>query len=138
MMHIRMVGPARGSCREGPKRVLVVDDVELVARGTRRMLLLAWPAAEVELAVSVDEALRRARVATLDLALLDLHIGAHSGIALALELRAARADLPVAFMTGEPTSEAARRSVALSPLAVLAKPFSLAELRAAIHRVMDR
>lgn len=115
------------------KRVLVVDDEAAIARQVARIVRRALPHAVVEVLHDVAMAQARAAEVTFDLALLDIHIGAGSGVALARALRETSPLVQVAFITGEPGSAEALEARSLAPIAILAKPFSVGELLAVIE-----
>jgi CheY-like chemotaxis protein len=79
------------------KRVLVVEDVALVAAETGDMLAAA-EAAVVGPALSLEEGLSLAKSEKLDAALLDVHLGDVPVFAVADEL--ARRGIPFVFLTG--------------------------------------
>lgn len=93
-------------------RILLVDDSPVARLAARRAL------DAVGLEVVEHDSLAASRevdARTLAGALLDLELGDGSGAELAVALRAAHADLPVAFFTSA-TREAARVAEALGPV----------------------
>jgi two-component system, OmpR family, catabolic regulation response regulator CreB len=121
-----------------PSRVLIVDDDPALARGVQRVLQRALPQCVLEVFHDVERARLRAAEVTFDLAVLDVHVASASGVSLGLALRQVAPGLPIAFMTGEPQSAEASRALTLEPLAILAKPFSIRDLMAAIDRASRR
>lgn len=119
--------------------ILLVDDNAWV-RETLAELLEALGHA-VRAAGDAEEALRaHAAAATagapVELAVLDVHMPAVSGPALLQRLRARDPGLPALFITGY-MADALPPGLLPSPgVAVLSKPFVLAELQAAIEDVM--
>jgi DNA-binding response OmpR family regulator len=116
--------------------VLIVDDVETIARHVRRVVLKTVPGAAVDVFHDIETARRSVLGGSFDLALLDLHVGRESSVAFARELRASMPHLPIVFITGEPASAAAAEARELGPLAVLGKPFTSEALRAVVLRAL--
>ena len=77
---------------------LLVDDDELYARTLQRSL--ARKGIETEIALDAASALMRAREYHPDFALVDLKLGADSGLSLIEPLRALRADMQILLVTG--------------------------------------
>mgnify|MGYP005853666467 CR=1 FL=1 len=116
------------------RRVLVVDDEDLVAETFRRML--EREGVLVSRAASGSEALAKAKEADFDAILLDVRLPDLSGPEVYRKLAALRPELArrVAFVTGglwrgAPTSEP------LPPQPTLAKPCTSAQLRAVLERL---
>jgi DNA-binding response OmpR family regulator len=99
--------------RAPPSVVLVVDDSRVAratveARLTRQGLAVVAAGARAE-AETID-------TADLAAALLDLELADGNGVDVAERLRAARAGLPIAFLTSAPASDLARRARAFGPV----------------------
>jgi DNA-binding response OmpR family regulator len=127
---VRTSGGGRSSNRmrsarpsgQGPASILIVDD-SAVARlaVARRLRAEGFDVVEQHSATfPVNGTI--ARVAC---ALLDLDLGDLDGGHLALALRAARADLPIAFFSGSAAHEVVERASAVGP--IFAKPAQLEE-----------
>jgi DNA-binding NtrC family response regulator len=110
--------------------VLVVDDEPLVLRATSRALM-AVDASHVHLARSLDAAIGTVASSVVDAAVVDLNIGATSGLAVAAALRRMRPGLPVVLMTG------GARPDDLCGAVYLMKPFSPGELAEAVQHAMS-
>jgi DNA-binding NtrC family response regulator len=102
-------------------RVLLVDDDPLVLRALRRQLLGARPIWEIELAESVEAAMRLLETRIYDVVVTDLHMPVLDGIALLRRLKKEQPSLMrvvhsshIESMTAEQADEFAH--------AVLAKP----------------
>jgi DNA-binding NtrC family response regulator len=120
-----------------PKRVLIVDDVEQVARHLRRLVLQAAPSAAVEVFSDADVARRCAGDTPFDLAVLDLNIGPQSGVVLARDLLVASPRLKIVFVTGETGSPQAAEARALAPVAILEKPFAGEALKTVVRHALE-
>lgn len=110
------------------KRILVVDDVELVARTTA--VLLETLGARAVTATSAREARARLEAETWELVLLDLEIPGVVGTALLDELRRRRPALPIVVVSGHPGEKAGPLDARTR---FLRKPFGLDELLAAVE-----
>jgi two-component system phosphate regulon response regulator PhoB len=116
-----------------PPRVLIVDDdaslrllcrVNLELQGYR--VVEAQSVAEAESALAAE---------TVDLVLLDVHIGADDGIALMRSLREREHTAAVVLFTGSAHLDRTTRAEADG---VLAKPFRLEELFDVVHGLVRR
>ncbi|MCO5169581.1 MAG: response regulator [Planctomycetes bacterium] len=121
-----------------PNRVLVADDDP-----SFRELLAAWlepDGAQVTTASDGVEACELADAGAFDMVLLDLLLPRRDGYAVLLHLRArpATRDVPVLLVSGEPPADHAAIGPALGADGFLAKPFTRAELRAAIEAAAAR
>ncbi len=116
-------------------RVLVVDDEEavrtLIARG------LELDAHDVLTAGDgVDAMDRLDRDGPFDLMLSDIRMPLMDGIALALAAKAAYPILRILLMTGYAEQRERARELDAIVIDVLAKPFGIADLRAAVTRAL--
>lgn len=112
--------------------ILIADD----DAATRRLLLrlvsrLGFDCAAADSAASFRRACADSPP---DAVLSDVDLGDGSGVDACLELLAARPDLPVAIMTGDP--ERAHLARAAGFRCVLQKPFGAADLAAALKELM--
>jgi CheY-like chemotaxis protein len=110
--------------------ILIVDDVELVARTTA--LLLQTLGARAATATTAAEARRAVEAEAWDL-VLDLEIPGVVGTALKDELRARRPGVPIVVVSGHP-GEAAGPLDARTRF--LRKPFGLDELLTAVEAAL--
>lgn len=113
------------------KRILVIDDEELLTRTFAR--LLERQNYEVLLASRPEEALITAEKEDCDLVLCDIRMPGKNGVETVREIQSARAKqgkkpLPVIFLTGfaDPKLEAEAQS--LKPVAYIYKPFDTPRL----------
>jgi DNA-binding NtrC family response regulator len=110
--------------------VLVVDDdaaIRLLCR-----VNLELEGYRVLEASSVEHAGEVLSDDTVDVVLLDIHVGSDDGFALVEKVRAAQPDASVALFTGSAHVEGDRRDAVE---AVIPKPFSLEELSATVGRL---
>jgi CheY-like chemotaxis protein len=118
--------------------ILVADDEPLITNLVSRALTRDH---EVVCVADGDEALRLlAEGERFDLVLLDLSMRRVGGVAVYQEL-AARAPAQaerVMFLTGGATTETDQQFLGRTPQPRLDKPFSLAELRSAVARMLAR
>ena len=115
-------------------RILVAEDEEAVRHFVARALVLCGhDVTAVEDGAEAVEALARD---PFDLLVTDIVMPVMDGIALALKARHEQPDLPILMMSGY--AEARRRAHNLDELIaeVLAKPFSLEQLREAVDRTL--
>lgn len=111
------------------RRALVVEDEVLVGMLLEEMLhALGYELAA--LSTHIDEALVLARSATFDVALLDINLNGRPSFPVADAIRAR--SLPFLFATGYGGHIL---GAAYKDVPILQKPFSLAELRAALAKM---
>lgn len=119
-------------------RILVVDDEEplraLVARGLTMDGHTCLTAADGAEALDTLIAER----GHFDLLLTDIRMPLMDGIALALAAKQAFPDLPIMLMTGYAEQRERARSLDAIVSEVMTKPFTIAELRAAVMNVIER
>ena len=120
-------------------RVLVVDDNPAVRGSIQRAL--ERRGYEVAVASSGIEGARMWRESPADLVILDVHMPEMDGIELLVQLRGLHATVPILMVSGgADTTRLAvlRSSQLLGATAELAKPFTLAELYAAVDRLLSK
>jgi DNA-binding NtrC family response regulator len=111
--------------------VLVVDDEPSIRLLCRVNLELEGYV--VLEAGTLEEARARLAESLVDAVLLDVHVGAQSGIAFLRELRDDHPGLPVAFLTGSSPVDLAEHRKADG---VVMKPFTLEHLSGAVRRLV--
>ena len=84
---------------DDPPKVLVVEDVAVVLRGTVRMLERELPAAEVYGFVTAAEALEFARSCPVSVAFLDIELPGENGMGLGQELAAINPRTNIIYLT---------------------------------------
>jgi DNA-binding response OmpR family regulator len=129
--------PVAGMRSRGvPRRVLIVDDDELLARALARGLAPH----EVTVALSIREAFELLLVdAGYDLVLCDALMPRAAGIELYSQLRALRpgAEKTIVFMTAAAEDSAALELLHALPNRVLHKPFEVREIRRLLERELS-
>ena len=118
------------------KTILYVDDEELVARLGREMLEhLGYT---VEMRTNVEDALSlvQAHPQRFDLVVTDQSMPKMKGTDFAALLLNYRPDLPIILTTGNPENLSSAGVGAMGIRALLLKPYTLASLAAAVHRVL--
>ncbi|MDB5559888.1 MAG: response regulator [Enterovirga sp.] len=118
-------------------KILLVDDEEPVRGFLKRGLELDGH--QVSTAVDGSDALERLteEAGAFDLMLTDIRMPIMDGIALALAAKRDFPDLPILLMTGYADQRERAKNLEVIIEDVLTKPFSLAEARAAVARVLE-
>jgi two-component system, NtrC family, response regulator AtoC len=117
-------------------RVLVVDDdaisCQLLGEVLQRDgLSVLW-------ATDPFDALERVRREPVDLAILDMRMPQMSGFDLMRRLREQTPDLPVIIMTAFGSIDTAVEAISSGAVDYVSKPMNVEEIRAAVHRVLER
>ena len=117
-------------------KILLVDDEEPVRGFLKRGLELDGH--QVTTATDGAEALDRLmeRAGAFDLVLTDIRMPIMDGIALALSAKGKFPDLPILLMTGFADQRERARNLDVIVEDVLTKPFSLADARSAVSRIL--
>ncbi|HEX3773645.1 MAG TPA: histidine kinase N-terminal 7TM domain-containing protein [Polyangiaceae bacterium] len=123
--------PPRGS-----ESIALVEDQALVRATTKRQLeALGYQVIDF---ASAEEALPALRhTPNLVLLVADVVLARSSGRELAEQLRAARPNLRVMFISGYTEDVVLRHGIELGEVSFLAKPFTIAELAQAVRRALD-
>jgi DNA-binding NtrC family response regulator len=119
-------------------RILVVDDEGQVRGAIKRAL--ERDGHEVTMAVDGLDGARSVRSVEVDLALIDIHMPEMDGIELLINVKAAAPTMPVIIMSGGDQSrrlDLLKDARLLGATGILAKPFTLAELREAVTRALE-
>ena len=118
-------------------KILLVDDEEPVRGFLKRGLELDGH--NVTVAVDGSDAMDRLTEAAgaFDLVLTDIRMPIMDGIALALAAKRDFPDLTIMLMTGYAEQRERAKNLDVIVADVLTKPFSLAELRASVSRVLS-
>jgi FixJ family two-component response regulator len=123
------------SLSAAPKTIAIVDDNAAVLKGLERLLNAHGFATRT---FSSAEAFLAARPASgIDCALLDIHLGGMSGLALRRALLATGSTLPVIFMTAFDDEATRQQAQAAGCVAYLRKPFGGRALVDAIARAVS-
>jgi len=116
--------------RTQPGRILLVDDEPLWLRALGRLLEASGH--EVHCAQSPEEAEPWLRSCDLDLALVDLRLGPHSGIEWLEHARRAQPDLEVVVLTGHGSVDSAVEAMRRGAFDYLTKPLGSPDRLAAV------
>jgi excisionase family DNA binding protein len=126
---------ARGAAKlSAPSTVLVVDDDEEIRHLLREVFV--EEGYDPLVTETGEEALERATNLEPDAAILDLRLPGLSGPEVLARLREEYESLPVIIMTGYPDSELMARALEHSPVTVLSKPASRAQILEAVQRAL--
>jgi DNA-binding NarL/FixJ family response regulator len=118
-------------------RMLVVDDHEVVRRGTRQVLAEGFPGAGFGEAGAGPEALAHLAAERWDLLVLDINLPGRSGLEILEEVRRLWPKLPVLVLSGYPEEEFAVRCLRLGAAGYLTKSSAADELVAAARKALD-
>jgi two-component system invasion response regulator UvrY len=119
------------------RKVLIVDDHEVVREGVKRLLDEQPGAISCGEAGTPDEALRMALADEWDAVVLDLSFAGKSGLEVLKELKQIRPRLPVLVLTMHSEEQYARRVFKAGAAGFVTKDSPRTELSKAIHKVMD-
>ncbi len=117
-------------------RVLVVDDEEIARRNLEH--ILSKEGYLVATAASGVEALALLAQRSFDVVLTDLKMEKVNGLELLATVKETSPDVEVILITGYATVDSAVRAMKQGASDYIAKPFQLDEVRAAIHRSLER
>lgn len=125
---------AQSRCqRNAPKRILVVDDDELIRQVNADMLSrFGYDTETAEDGAAAWEALQDN---VYDLLITDNNMPKVSGVELVKKLRSAHMTLPVVLVSGTIPMEAMNRNSSLQLAAMLVKPFTMDELLVTVEKV---
>lgn len=118
------------------KRVLIVDDHEIVRRGIAALLSEALPEVSLEEAGSYNEAVERLGTGSWDLVLVDIGLPGPSGLALVEEARRRWRGLPVLVVSGSPEREFATLCIRIGAAGYVEKSVAAGEMVAAVRKVL--
>jgi two-component system invasion response regulator UvrY len=119
------------------RKVLIVDDHEVVRDGVKRLLDEQPVPISCGEAGTPEEALRMALVDDWDAVVLDLSFAGKSGLEVLKELNQIRPRLPVLVLTMHSEEQYARRAFKAGAAGFITKDSPRAELSKAIHKVME-
>ena len=114
--------------------IMVLDDVSDQTVLVKR--ILERKGHEVRPFTDEEQALAFVRKNAVDLAILDMRLRRLSGIEVLSVLREIRPDCKVIMLTGYPTMETARQSLALGAVDYCVKPIDKAELEAKVEAAL--
>jgi two-component system, NarL family, invasion response regulator UvrY len=119
------------------KRILLIDDHEVVRDGVKKMLDEQPGTISFGEASTVREALRLLRQQDWDVGVLDLSLGDRTGLEVLKELKQIRRRLPVLILTMHSEEQYARRAFKAGASGYITKDSPRAELIKAINKVMS-
>jgi signal transduction histidine kinase/CheY-like chemotaxis protein len=121
----------------GRERVLLVEDQAPVRQMTARMLgQLGYAVTEADSAAAACERWS-ATAEPFDLLITDVLMPGTGGPELVARLRRERPGLPALYISGYPQDSGAHAAALDPPVRLLAKPFTVEELAAAVRRALD-
>ena len=118
------------------KRILLVDDHEVVRDGVKRILDRPGDAITYGESSNGPEALRLVRELDWHLAVLDISLGDGSGLEVLKELKQIRPNLPVLILTMHSEEQYARRAFKAGAAGYVTKDSPRSELAEAVDKVM--
>src|SRR5258706_2361513 len=119
------------------KRILIVDDHEVVRDGVKKILEEQSDAIIFGEAGTASEALRLVREQDWDVGVFDLSLGDQSGLEVLKELRQIRPRLPVLILSMHSEEQYARRAFRAGAAGYITKDSPRAELVKAVNKVMS-
>ncbi len=117
------------------KKILIVDDHEVVREGVKRILNAKPGTIVFGEAGAAPDALRLVREQDWDVVVLDLSLGSRNGLELLKEFKQVRPKLPVLILSMHPEEQYARRAFKAGAAGYVTKDSSRAELAEAVHSV---
>src|ERR1700741_677392 len=117
------------------KRILLIDDHEVVREGVKKILNVKPDTTVFGEANAAPGALKLVREQDWDVVLLDLSLGGRSGLELLKELKQIRPRLPVLILSMHPEEQYARRAFKAGAAGYVTKESSKAELVDAVSSV---
>jgi signal transduction histidine kinase/ActR/RegA family two-component response regulator len=128
--------PARGQWSKGTETVLLVEDAPMIRRLAREIMTRAgYSVIEASDGAQASDIL--ARQGRIDVLLTDVVMPRFNGVELAHQLRLARPDLRVLFMSGYPDNAIVRNGLLEDSATFLQKPFTPEELLRKLRAVID-
>jgi two-component system invasion response regulator UvrY len=119
------------------KKILIVDDHEVVREGVKKILSEQPGAITFGEASTASEALRLAREQDWDVVVLDLSLGDRSGLEVLKGLKPIRSRLPVLILSMHSEEQYARRAFKAGAAGYITKDSPRAELVKAINKVIE-
>jgi two-component system invasion response regulator UvrY len=123
---------------ESLKRILIVDDHEVLREGVKRIFDKQPGETIFGEASTGQEALKLAREKDWDIVVLDLSLGSRSGLEVLKELKQLRPRLPVLILSMYTEVQFARRAFKAGASGYITKDSPRSELTKAINKVIDK
>jgi DNA-binding response OmpR family regulator len=120
------------------RTVLIVEDTGLCS-DTLELSLMRIPGLAVKIVGTAEEALKQLRTEDICALVTDLHLPSMDGFELIETIRAQpdRAKLPILVISGDSDPHTPARLAGLGANAYFPKPYSPAELRSKLERLLD-
>jgi len=118
-------------------RILLVDDHEVVRQGLKQILAESFPKAAFGDASSGDEALRRVRAESWDIAVLDISLPGRGGLETLKDLRQENPRLPVLVLSMHPEEQFAVRALKAGAAGYVTKRTAARDVVAAVRKVLS-
>jgi two-component system invasion response regulator UvrY len=122
---------------EAMKKILIVDDHEVVRDGVKRVFDKQPGTVTFGEASTVHETLRLVREQDWDVVVLDISLGDRSGLEVLRELKQIRPHLPVLILSMQSGEQFARRALKAGASGYITKDSPRAELVKAVNQVMS-
>ena len=119
-----------------PRRILVVDDDELVCDSIRRILELDQHV--IETATSGHDALAAIQTGKFDLIIIDYEMPVMKGDQVAASIKAKAPQQPIIMITGHTEALRLAGNFPLTVDLVINKPFDIQEIREAVRKITTR
>jgi two-component system invasion response regulator UvrY len=119
------------------KKILIVDDHEVLREGVKRVFDKQPGEVTFGEASTIHEALTLVREQDWDIVILDISLGARSGLEVLKELRQIRSHLPVLILSMHSGEQFARRALKAGASGYITKDSPRAELVKAVNQVMS-
>jgi two-component system invasion response regulator UvrY len=119
------------------KRILIVDDHEVLREGVKRVFDKQPGTATFGEASTLQEAQRLVREQDWDIVVLDISLGDRSGLEVLKELKQIRPRLPVLILSMHSEEQFARRALKAGASGYITKDSPRAELVKAVDKVMS-
>jgi len=122
---------------EAMKKILIVDDHEVLRDGVKRIFDKQPDTVTFGEASTVQEALKLVREQDWDIAILDISLGDRSGLEVLKELKQVRPRLPVLILSMHSEEQFARRAFKGGAAGYITKDSPRAELVKAVNKVIS-
>lgn len=119
-----------------PKRVLVIDDEQIVLNSVSRVLVQAG--FDVEVTLSGRQGLEWALNKAFHLVITDIRMADMGGMILLKDIKRAKPEVPVVLMTGYANVQSALQAMKLGAADYVEKPFTPDQLLRAVSLAMEK
>lgn len=119
-----------------PKRVLVIDDEQIVLNSVSRVLVQAG--FDVEVTLSGRQGLEWALNKAFHLVITDIRMADMGGMILLKDIKRAKPEVPVVLMTGYANVQSALQAMKLGAADYVEKPFTPDQLLKAVSLAMEK